>query len=142
MNSRRNLILGAVALVVLTFVITAGGALYVFSQVVPDSVGVDGIGMWGQDLNNDLNRFTAVCCLDAGETANDGITMLATAFTPTITLATGHAITMRWILRVGPNPGTRYLKLYEQTGAPIAGGATPSTGVRLDIIPPQATGGQ
>ena len=39
MNSRRNLILGAVALVVLTFLITAGGALYVFSQVVPDTGG-------------------------------------------------------------------------------------------------------
>ena len=39
MNSRRNLILGAVALVVLTFVITAGGAVYLFSQVVPDTGG-------------------------------------------------------------------------------------------------------
>ena len=39
MNSRRNLILGALALVVLTFLITAGGAVYLFNQVVPDTGG-------------------------------------------------------------------------------------------------------
>ena len=39
MNSRRNLIIGAVALVVVTFLLTAGGALYMFSQVVPDTTG-------------------------------------------------------------------------------------------------------
>ena len=39
MNSRRKLIIGAVALVVVTFLLTAGGALYLFSQVVPDTTG-------------------------------------------------------------------------------------------------------
>ena len=36
MNSRRNIIIGAILLVVMTFVLTAGGALYLFDQMVPD----------------------------------------------------------------------------------------------------------
>ena len=39
MISRRKLIIGAIALVVVTFLLTAGGALYLFSQVVPDTTG-------------------------------------------------------------------------------------------------------
>lgn len=39
MNSRRNIIIGAILLVVMTFVLTAGGALYLFDQMVPDSTG-------------------------------------------------------------------------------------------------------
>ena len=36
MNSRRNIIIGAILLVVMTFILTAGGALYLFDQMVPD----------------------------------------------------------------------------------------------------------
>ena len=39
MNSRRNLIIGAILLVVATFAATAGGALYLFSQLTPDTAG-------------------------------------------------------------------------------------------------------
>ena len=39
MNSRRNIIIGAILLVAVTFVVTAGGALYLFDQMVPDSTG-------------------------------------------------------------------------------------------------------
>ena len=39
MNSRRNIVIGAILLVVLTFLITAGGALYLFDQMVPDTTG-------------------------------------------------------------------------------------------------------
>ena len=39
MNSRRKLIIGAILLVVATFAVTAGGALYLFSQMVPDTAG-------------------------------------------------------------------------------------------------------
>lgn len=39
MISRRKIIVGAILLVVATFAITAGGALYLFSQLVPDTTG-------------------------------------------------------------------------------------------------------
>ena len=39
MNNRRNIIIGAILLVVMTFILTAGGALYLFDQMVPDSNG-------------------------------------------------------------------------------------------------------
>jgi len=39
LNSRRNIIIGAILLVAVTFVVTAGGALYLFDQMVPDSTG-------------------------------------------------------------------------------------------------------
>lgn len=39
MTSRRNLIIGAIVLVVATFAVTAGGALYLFSQMTPDTAG-------------------------------------------------------------------------------------------------------
>ena len=39
MSSRRNLIIGAILLVVVTFIVTAGGSLYLFSQMVPDTTG-------------------------------------------------------------------------------------------------------
>lgn len=39
MSSRRNLIIGAILLVGVTFILTAGGALYLFSQMVPDTTG-------------------------------------------------------------------------------------------------------
>ena len=39
MNSRRNIIIGAILLVAVTFVVTAGGALYLFDQMVPDATG-------------------------------------------------------------------------------------------------------
>ncbi len=39
LNSRRNLILGAILLVGVTFILTAGGALYLFQQMVPDTTG-------------------------------------------------------------------------------------------------------
>lgn len=39
LNSRRNLILGAILLVGITFILTAGGALYLFQQMVPDTTG-------------------------------------------------------------------------------------------------------
>ena len=39
LNSRRNIIIGAVVLVVTTFLLTAGGALYLFEQMVPDAPG-------------------------------------------------------------------------------------------------------
>ena len=37
--SRRKIIVGAILLVVVTFAITAGGALYLFGQLVPDTAG-------------------------------------------------------------------------------------------------------
>jgi len=39
LNSRRNIIIGAVLLVVVTFLATAGGALYLLDQMVPDATG-------------------------------------------------------------------------------------------------------
>ena len=39
MSSRRNLIIGAIVLVGVTFLLTAGGALYLFQQMVPDTSG-------------------------------------------------------------------------------------------------------
>lgn len=39
MNSRRKIVVGAILLVMVTFTITAGGALYLFGQMVPDTTG-------------------------------------------------------------------------------------------------------
>jgi len=39
LNSRRKIVFGAILLVVVTFAITAGGALYLFNQMVPDTTG-------------------------------------------------------------------------------------------------------
>jgi len=39
LNSRRNIIIGAIVLVLVTFLATAGGALYLFDRMVPDSTG-------------------------------------------------------------------------------------------------------
>lgn len=39
MNSRRNIIIGAILLVFTTFILTAGGALYLFDHMVPDATG-------------------------------------------------------------------------------------------------------
>ena len=39
MSSQRKIIIGAILLVVVTFTITAGGALYLFGQMVPDTTG-------------------------------------------------------------------------------------------------------
>ncbi len=39
MNSRRNIVIGAILLVTLTFLATAGGALYLFDRMVPDTTG-------------------------------------------------------------------------------------------------------
>jgi hypothetical protein len=142
---------GAVALVIqIDCTGSAGSALALrafystngstFSFPIPAALGSDSIAFWGDSTDAQLNRFTATCCLSGALTANDGVTILSSVVTPTITLSQNHSYTVRLIIRVGAIAGqSRYIRLYQDNGAVLAGGYT--TTPQLNVVPMKANSG-
>jgi parallel beta-helix repeat protein len=111
-----------------------------FSIQIPNTFGSDNIAFWGDSTDPQLNRFTATCCLSGALTANDGVTVLSSVVSPTITLSQNHSYTVRLIIRVGAIAGqSRYIRLYQDNGVALSGGYT--TTPRLNVIPMRANSG-
>ncbi len=140
---------GAVALVVqidctgsagsdiaLTFFYSTDGTN--FDLAIPSSLGSAGIAV--ADIGT--NTGTAACCINAGLTANSGPTMRTSSTSPTITLAQDHSYTIRLMLKFGSGLAGQsfWVKAKQDSGATLAGGYTPSSGARVNIVNPMASG--
>ena len=107
-----------------------------FSLAIPASLGLDGVGMWVSPLPADLNDGTATCCISGALTPTHGVTSVTNAESATVDLAQNASITLRWIVRFGDIVNqSRWFKVYQANGAPLANGYTPSTGARVNIVP-------
>lgn len=112
-----------------------------YDQVVPDMVGAAGVGMWGASQEVSLNKGVVSCCLSGSYTPNHGITKLINSESVPVDLSQNASTTIRWIVRVGNiAQQTRYFKVYQSTGVPLAVGYTPSAGVRVDVVSPLGGG--
>lgn len=113
-----------------------------FSAKIPLTLGAGGVAMWGDSLDNFLNRFTATCCISGALTANNGVTILTDLGGQAITLSQDHSYTVGMIVKfsAGQIGKSFWIKLFQGNGLPLAGGYTPSTGVLVKIVPPRSSG--
>ena len=104
---------------------------------IPDTLGGAGIALWGGDSSTIVNAGTSTCCLTGALTANDGPTLFTTATSPTMELAQNASYQLRVLIRVAADKAgsTFYVRAKQDNGAELDGGATPSTGARLDVVP-------
>lgn len=126
---------GAVAIVVQVDCVGSAGASVAFRMYytkdgstylpVPDTIGADGVSMWGDSTDTSLNRYAPACCLSGALTPNDGATLLTSSARPTIALSQNHSYVLRYIVRVGDIPGQSIiLRLQQDSGATLSGGET------------------
>lgn len=112
-----------------------------FNLAVPESVGLGGAGMWVSPASTGLNNGTIASCLSGGLTPATGFTSLTNAESTPIDLAQNACISLRWIVRVGAISGqSRWFKVFQANGAPLANGYTPSAGVRIKVVSPRSSG--
>ena len=111
-----------------------------FNLPIPGTFGSDSIAMWGAANNSLVNQYAVTCCLSGALTGNSGVTLLDATVSPTITLAQNHSYTLRLIIQVGDIAGqSRYIRLYQDNGAVLAGGYTTTPEIR--VVPPMASVG-
>lgn len=113
-----------------------------FALTVPNMLGAGGVAMWGSSFPG-INNGTATCCVSGALSANHGTTIVTSVVSPAIDLAQNHSYAIRYIFRfsTGLAGQSRYFKLYQDNGEPLAGGYTPSTGVRVDLVNPRSSAG-
>lgn len=113
-----------------------------FSNRIPGALGADGIAMWGQSVDATLNRFDAACCLSGALTPNNGVTILTESGGQAITLLQNHSYTIGLIVTFAPGQIGKafWIKIYQGNGQALAGGYTPSSGVKVTIVSPRESG--
>lgn len=97
-----------------------------FLLAVPDTLGAEGVAMWGPSEDNTLNRFASVCCISGALTPIDGVTMLTSTSTPNITMTTGSSYTIQFIIKFSKTIAgqSRWFKLKQDNGADLGTGYT------------------
>lgn len=115
-----------------------GGA---YSLNVPQTLGADGIAMWGENTSSGLNGAVVGDCISGALTENYGPTVTDALALPTITLAQNHSFCVRYIFKVGADQAgsTFDFRLYQDNGQPLANGYTVTP--RATVIAPQASAG-
>jgi hypothetical protein len=113
-----------------------------FLLPIPQTLGADGIAMWGDSTQSTLNSGMTSGCVDStGLTPNDGVTVLDAVVTPTVTLAQNHCTSYRLIIRVGTVLNTYTIRWQQDNGENLAV-AYPSGLPTLTVVGARASGTQ
>lgn len=122
--------------VALTFYYSTDGIN--FDLPIPTSIGDAGIAV----MDYGTNTAITTCCISGALTANHGPTLATTSTSPTITLGQNNSYTVRIMLKFGSGHANQsfYIQAKQDTGAALAGGYTPSTGARANIVHPASSG--
>ena len=96
--------------------------------------------MWGPVNDPLANQYAVSCCISGALTPNAGVTLVESTVSPTIALGQNQSYTLRLLIRVGDIAGqSRYIRLYQDNGAVLAGGYTTTPEIR--VVPPMASVG-
>lgn len=106
---------------------------------IPNMENQDGIWMWGQSTNSFLNNGVPTTRLTGTCTMTDGVTLLTASQQPSFTLPADGCTVIRALVRLSDSAsGCVDIRIEKEGGVPFAGAYTYG---RIDIIPPQASGG-
>jgi hypothetical protein len=113
-----------------------------FNLTIPNTIGVDGIAMYGSSADATLNRFAALCCITGALTPNNGVTVLTASATQPVALSINNSYTTGIIVRFGTGLAGQsfWIKLYQENGQALTGTYNPSSGVQIRITASASSG--